>query len=644
MVSSYSDFRALDPSKYLDNVSPGRAATVVVAAVNSSLQSKAQADLVVDGVEDEVDYVRALAVMLIGGKLASQEGTFLFKTSQLELISDLVWAGMGHASEIKLADDSTLTIADHMINISSKNNVVVRDLKLNGNRRPVYGLISVAHGSKRVLLENIYAMEPATPGKCIRSANAEELTLSNVRTYGGQCTLIGARVLKILGSHFEQTVYGAEMTCDLVGLDDSTTGQVKDVYIANSTFIQGGNVGYALALIGFTSNIKLHHVTAANNSISGSRGICFYPEGTNTYFPHGLISLDDVAILRARTLALWFAFDPASALKHRHRLSGRQIYITNAGEYGAYIGYCKDGVLDVGEIAGCGYTCLYLDHCDNVVIKNFVCKNAGAGGYSGIVVKDSTHITIESTRCTDDQADITGNLASDAAAGQKDVIVDDASLFWRNQPLVISDTTPQQENVTIASIDLDTNTLTMVANLANTYTTALSAKVDGVQSQSYGIQESGASDYNTYKNNDLRGNVTSGIVTVGAHNVYDQMPRSTVLDLSGGATDVLTFPAVAAPRLLVGFRVIYNEATTAFGVTVTIRIGRLQADATYDDDYYASVLSEKSKARGYSRHYATAALLQQVIAAGESVTVGMAGSSGATGEIQVELEIVEMAD
>jgi len=73
----YSDFRALDPSKYLDNVSPGRAATVVVAAVDSSLQSRAQADFLCDGIDDQVEIQAAIdALPAVGGKVQLLEGTF----------------------------------------------------------------------------------------------------------------------------------------------------------------------------------------------------------------------------------------------------------------------------------------------------------------------------------------------------------------------------------------------------------------------------------------------------------------------------------------------------------------------------------------------------------------------------------------
>jgi len=65
-------------------------------------------------------------------------------------------------------------------------------------------------------------------------------------------------------------------------------------------------------------------------------------------------------------------------------------------------------------------------------------------------------------------------LTSNADAAQADVVVADGTLFFAGQVLDISDDDATEE-VTIESIS--TNTLTMTAVLANSYTTAASAKV-----------------------------------------------------------------------------------------------------------------------------------------------------------------------
>ena len=74
----YNDFRALDPSKYLDKVSPGRTATVVIAAVDASLQARAQADFVCDGTDDQVEIQAAIdALPAGGGEVKLLEGNYV---------------------------------------------------------------------------------------------------------------------------------------------------------------------------------------------------------------------------------------------------------------------------------------------------------------------------------------------------------------------------------------------------------------------------------------------------------------------------------------------------------------------------------------------------------------------------------------
>ncbi|MCK4553933.1 right-handed parallel beta-helix repeat-containing protein [Candidatus Parcubacteria bacterium] len=71
------------------------------------------------------------------------------------------------------------------------------------------------------------------------------------------------------------------------------------------------------------------------------------------------------------------------------------------------------------------------------------------------------------------------NLNSDAASGQKIVAVADGTQFELYMPVTISDDTPQSETNYVMSIS--GNSLTMLNNLTNTYTTAQNAKVEEKQ-------------------------------------------------------------------------------------------------------------------------------------------------------------------
>ena len=134
---------------------------------------------------------------------------------------------------------------------------------------------------------------------------------------------------------------------------------------------------------------------------------------------------------------------------------------------------------------------------------------------------------------------------------------------------------------------------------------------------------------------------TVPITDAGTDTLFDINPISDTFDLSGGAADVIIFPAALGPHYLCGYTVVYSEASSA-DAGVNIRIGRLQADGTFDDDYYDIVASEVSKAKGYSIRYKTGDLIQKAIATGESVTVGTAGGKAGAGEVKVILHIAEL--
>lgn len=69
------------------------------------------------------------------------------------------------------------------------------------------------------------------------------------------------------------------------------------------------------------------------------------------------------------------------------------------------------------------------------------------------------------------------SLTENASSSQKDVVVADVSGFEVGEPVRIEDDTPQYEHNEIAEIDEDTKTLTMVNDLAYTYSTGNNAIV-----------------------------------------------------------------------------------------------------------------------------------------------------------------------
>ena len=164
----------------------------------------------------------------------------------------------------------------------------------------------------------------------------------------------------------------------------------------------------------------------------------------------------------------------------------------------------------------------------------------------------------------------------------------------------------------------------------------------GAKTQRYGIQEIGTCDYNKFAANNLRGNLTLGILTLGSHNSYDLNLKSTIFDLSGGASDIEVFHAIA-PCTIVGYQILYTEASSA-DAGANIRIGRYQSGVALDNDYFNISTSEVSKNKGYSKFFQTSDLTQKVIAVGDTVTVGTAGGKTGTGEVCVLLMLAEQSD
>ncbi|MBA7516353.1 hypothetical protein ES705_08401 [subsurface metagenome] len=127
----YHDFRALDPSKYMDEVSPGRVATVVVAAVDSSLQARAQADFVCDGVNDHVEIRAALAILpAAGGKVMLSEGNFSIAAT-ISLSTNVILSGEGSATILKLANSADTDVLEMPRNA---NESAIESLSIDGNK------------------------------------------------------------------------------------------------------------------------------------------------------------------------------------------------------------------------------------------------------------------------------------------------------------------------------------------------------------------------------------------------------------------------------------------------------------------------------------------------------------------------------
>lgn len=166
-------------------------------------------------------------------------------------------------------------------------------------------------------------------------------------------------------------------------------------------------------------------------------------------------------------------------------------------------------------------------------------------------------------------------------------------------------------------------------------------RISGANHQ-YGIEEIRDSDYNFFRDNDIRDYNTAPIYVLGSHTMVDKSERAiTLMDLSGGVIDQEVYHAVL-PCQLVAYTLVYTEASSV-NAGVNVRVGRYADGVALDDDYFDLSVSEVSKGLGYAKHFVTGDLTQSIIPAGSTVTAGTAGAKVGTGEVLVILHIAEMS-
>jgi len=170
----------------------GRSATLVVAAANASAASKAVADYVCDGVDDQVELNAARAALqaLGGGKLVLTEGTFTF-SDVLKLCSNLLIEGQGQATLLKVSVPQYFNWG--MITVSNSvepnpKNITIRDLAFDGSRP---ALPPNSNGASAInfsgvdggLLENLDAAHFQYAGTAIYVAGSTNVIVRHCRSH-----------------------------------------------------------------------------------------------------------------------------------------------------------------------------------------------------------------------------------------------------------------------------------------------------------------------------------------------------------------------------------------------------------------------------------------------------------------------------
>lgn len=634
-----------DELAYLDGVSAvQRTATLTVAASDASAASIAAADYQCDGTADDDDISTAMALMTSGGLLSASQGTFDI-TAALDPLADTILAGQG-LNATKLVLSSASPGGTGLLQLPyTKHYIHVRDLGIDcGSLGTVYGVyVQGEYG----VLENLKIDNSTRTGIATHASRGDHLTI--VKCFLGPTVKTGASL---------QVPYSTIALSRLLGATDY--GLSFDSYgaicLANEVASVTGGNGIALQSSA-NAMVVLANVT---HGITGA--------GLLGLYPHNSVFMGNVADSCTKNLLDTGRGNYCAILGNTGRDSP---YVSEViagvcieGAWGTVIGNtselvggpgiaCNKGTGDskgpnafIGNVARRMRTAgivVYNDAADlandSIVANNICCENGqkAVGDSSGIGIQMySSYCIVTGNQCGDRQDEITRTLSSDAASGQKDVVVSAVGDLFEGQWVTISDDTPQSENNQIDSIS--GTTLTMTTNLSNTYTTGQNAVVTGRNTQTYGIKEGGSADYNIYKGNHCFGNVTCGLYTIGAHNTYDFVVQSPELDLSAAGDDVdLTNLFPDKTMKVAKVDVIYTEGSSADAGN-EIRIGK-----TGDTDYFFAATSEVSKAQWYSKTYVMSdtELKHLVhISAGDHITVGHTQKTGA-GKVILQIHIAE---
>jgi len=186
--------------------------TLVVAASDSSSQSKAAANYVCDGTDDQVEINNAISALpSYGGTVRLMEGTYRI-SGAINAVSNLVLEGCGWENTKLL-----MRYSDSAIDLLGYDNITIRDIEIDGdNRAYVSGTnneIIDGTGNEDVTIEHIYIHDCGT-------------------AYGIE--LWNAKRLRILNSKF--TRIGNTADSDPISIQESEDVTISGNYVYDNVY------------------------------------------------------------------------------------------------------------------------------------------------------------------------------------------------------------------------------------------------------------------------------------------------------------------------------------------------------------------------------------------------------------------------
>ena len=140
----------------------GDGATFVVAASNATARTKAKADYVCDGTDDDVQIQAAIDALTVGGRVLLSEGTFTLGDSiTINGINNLYLGGMGTSTILKLADGLAVSTALSLVTV---NGILIENLKIdsNGSNQTGSAYNILADQVKDLTINNVFLINART--------------------------------------------------------------------------------------------------------------------------------------------------------------------------------------------------------------------------------------------------------------------------------------------------------------------------------------------------------------------------------------------------------------------------------------------------------------------------------------------------
>ncbi|MHA1286991.1 MAG: right-handed parallel beta-helix repeat-containing protein [Candidatus Thorarchaeota archaeon] len=340
-----------------------RTATVVVAASDASAESKAQADYVCDGTDDQVEIQAAIDSLPSGGVIKLSEGLFTCSGTISFAGKTNIWLkGAGRGTKIQTVNNLG---SQGIVNVwAPASDIKISDLFLdiNGTQTnygiSIRGNSDAPPGVERILVSNVWIKDADDDGVEIINS-ARDVSVINsffIGTFSDSPLEVGdgsCNVL-ILGNHINAT------SNEGIGVNShSAIGTSPGRIVISNNFISY-SVGGGMGAIAIGGGVSFSDIVIVNNIIDSTPddGICIQ------FF-------SDVPYIS------------------RLIIQGNDVY--NVGRYGIYVRYGDGVIVEGNSVYSSANRGIYIRDSNYVIVSdNYVTDSEDAG----IAIYETSYVTV----------------------------------------------------------------------------------------------------------------------------------------------------------------------------------------------------------------------------------------------------------